>query len=133
MSKTDESSWITLSITVTPDDFMELEDTISDLRWQAGTSSGFLEHIVEQYKLKMEELKPSSFDPKDFEFLKEMVSLGKTSEGQRIMTTSSYFLNRIVDLHDLYGREKVNRTIDLLKKHEDLHEDNQAIPQTKSA
>lgn len=123
MSKVDESSWITLSITVTPDDFMELEDTISDLRWQAGTSSGFLEHIVEQYKLKMEELKPSSFDPKDFEFLKEMVSLGKTSEGQRIMTTSSYFMNRIVDLHDLYGREKVNRTIDLLKKHEAMHKE----------
>jgi len=56
MSKTDESSWITLSITVTPDDFMELEDTISDLRWQAGTSSGFLEHIVEQYKLKKQAL-----------------------------------------------------------------------------
>ena len=121
MSKIDESSWITLSITVTPDDFMELEDTISDLRWQAGTSSGFLEHIVEQYKLKLEESKPSTFAQKDFEFLKEMVSLGKTSEGQRIMTTSSYFINRIIDLHDLYSREKVNRTIDLLKKHEAMH------------
>lgn len=121
MSKTDESSWITLSITVTPDDFMELEDTISDLRWQAGTSSGFLEHIVEQYKLKLEESKPSSFVPEDFEFMKQMVSLGKTSEGQRIMTTSSYFINRMVDVHDKYGKEKVNRTIDLLKKHEAMH------------
>ena len=122
MSKVDQASWITLSITVTPDDFMELEDTISDLRWQAGTSSGFLEHIVEQYKLKLEERKPSTFAQKDFEFLKEMVSLGKTSEGQRIMTTSSYFINRMVDVHDLYGKEKVNRTIDRLKKHEKAHE-----------
>lgn len=121
MSKVDESSWITLSITVTPDDFMELEDTISDLRWQAGTSSGFLEHIVEQYKLKLEESKPSTFAPMDFEFLKEMVSLGKTSEGQRIMTTSSYFMNRIVDLSDAYGKETVNKTIDILKKHEAMH------------
>jgi hypothetical protein len=126
MSKVDESSWITLSITVTPEDFMELEDTISDLRWQAGTSSGFLEHIVEQYKLKLEESKPSTFAPEDFEFMKQMVSLGKTSEGQRIMTTSSYFMNRIVDLSDKYGRERVNITIDLLKKHEAMHERIQA-------
>lgn len=121
MSKIDEASWITLSITVTPNDFMELEDTIADLKWNGRTNSGFLEHIVEQYTLKLEESKPSTFAPKDFEFMKQMVSLGKTSEGQRIMTTSSYFMNRMVDVHDKYGKEKVNRTIDLLKKHEAMH------------
>ena len=121
MSKTDEASWVTLSITVTPDDFMELEDAIADIQWHSGARSGLLEHIVEQYKLKLEESKPKSFAQKDFEFLKEMVSLGKTSEGQRIMTTSSYFMNRMVDVHDKYGREKVNQTIDLLKKHEAMH------------
>jgi len=121
MSKIDEASWITLSITVTPNDFMELEDTIADLRWNGRTNSGFLEHIVEQYTLKLEESKPSTFAPEDFEFIKQMVSLGKTSEGQRIMTTSSYFMNRMVDVHDKYGKEKVNRTIDLLKKHEAMH------------
>ena len=121
MSKIDEASWITLSITVTPNDFMELEDTIADLKWNGRTNSGFLEHIVEQYTLKLEESKPSTFAPEDFEFIKQMVSLGKTSEGQRIMTTSSYFMNRMVDVHDKYGKEKVNRTIDLLKKHEAMH------------
>ena len=122
MSKVDQASWITLSVTITPEDFMEIEDAIAELSWHSGTSSGFLEHIVEQYKLKLEESKPSTFAPEDFEFMKQMVSLGKTSEGQRIMTTSSYFMNRMVDVHDKYGKEKVNRTIDLLKKHEDLHE-----------
>ena len=121
MSKVDQASWITLSVTITPEDFMELEDVIADLRWHGGTSSGFLEHIVEQYKLKLEESKPNTLTPEDFEFIKEMVSLGKTSEGQRIMTTSSYFMNRMVDVHDKYGKEKVNRTIDLLKKHEAMH------------
>jgi hypothetical protein len=57
MSKVDQSSWITLSITVTPDDIMEVEDAIADLRWHGGTSSGVLEHIVEQYKLKVESRK----------------------------------------------------------------------------
>lgn len=32
---------------------MGIEDAIADLRWHGGTSSGILEHIVEQYKLKM--------------------------------------------------------------------------------
>jgi hypothetical protein len=122
MSKVDQASWVTLSITVTPDDFMELQDAIADIQWHSGARSGLMEHIVEQYKLKMEELKPNTFDPMDFEFLKEMVSLGKTSEGQRIMTTSSYFMNRIVDLTDKYGKERVNKTIDSLKKHEGIHD-----------
>jgi hypothetical protein len=122
MSKVDQSSWITLSITLTPDDFMDLQDAVAELHWSAGRTSAFLDHIVEQYKLKLEESKPSTYAQKDFDFLKEMVSLGKTSEGQRIMTTSSYFMNRIVDLHDQYGREKINKTIDLLKKHEADHE-----------
>jgi hypothetical protein len=122
MSKVDQASWITLSITITPDDFMELEDAVAELQWSAGTRSGFLDHVVEQYKLKLEESKPNNFAPEDFEFLKEMVSLGRTSEGQRIMTTSSYFMNKIVDLHDTYGKQRINKTIDLLKKHEDLHE-----------
>ena len=122
MSKVDQASWVTLSITLTPDDIMGIEDAIADLRWHGGASSGILEHIVEQYKLKVEESKPDTFDPVDFEFLKEMVALCRTSEGQRIMTTSSYFMNRINDLHDTYGKQRINKTIDILKKHEDLHE-----------
>ena len=123
MSKVDESSWITISITLTPDDLFALEDAIADLTYCGEVQTiGLLEHIVEQYKLKVEDSKPNTFAQEDFEFLKEMVSLGKTSEGQRIMTTSSYFMNRIIDLSDMYGKEKVNRTIDLLKKHEKIHE-----------
>ena len=57
MSKVDEASWVTLSITLTPDDIMGIEDAIADLRWHGGTSSGILEHIVEQYKLKVESRK----------------------------------------------------------------------------
>ena len=122
MSKVDESSWITISITLTPDDLFALEDAIADLTYCGEVQTiGLLEHMVEQYKLKLEESKPSTFAPEDFEFMKQMVSLGKTSEGQRIMTTSSYFMNRMVDVHDKYGKEKVNRTIDLLKKHEATH------------
>lgn len=123
MSKTDESSWVTLSITVTPDDYLDLQDAVAELHWSGGRTSAFLDHVVEQYQLKLEESKPSTFTPEDFEFMKQMVSLGKTSEGQRIMTTSSYFMNRMVDVHDKYGREKVNRTIDLLKKHEAMHKE----------
>lgn len=125
MSKIDEASWVTLSITVTPNDFMELEDAISDLRWNSGTSSGFLEHIKEQYELKLEGSKPSSFAQKDFEFLRETVALGKTPEGHKIITTSSYFMKKILELTNMYGKEKVNRTIDLLKKHEKAHEHTQ--------
>jgi hypothetical protein len=58
MSKVDESSWVTLSITFTPDDIMEIEDAIADLHlhWDAiRTKSGILEHIVEQYKAKYTE------------------------------------------------------------------------------
>ena len=60
MSKVDEASWVTLSITLTPDDIMEIEDAIADLKrnyggqWFNGAGSGILEHIVEQYKLKVE-------------------------------------------------------------------------------
>jgi hypothetical protein len=62
MSKVDESSWVTLTITLTPDDIMEVEDAIADLKqnyggqWFSGARSGILEHIVEQYKLKQTEL-----------------------------------------------------------------------------
>ena len=52
MSKVDESSWITLSITLTPDDIKEVETAISELRWGSGITAGFLEHLVEQYHLK---------------------------------------------------------------------------------
>lgn len=121
MSKVDESSWVSLTITLTPDDIMEVEDAIADLRWHGGTSSGILEHIVEQYKLKVEESKPNTLTPEDFEFIKEMVSLGKTSEGQRIMTTSSYFMNRMVDVHDKYGKQTVYKIIDQLKAHQAMH------------
>ena len=57
MSKVDQASWVTLSVTLTPDDIMEIEDAIADLRWHGGASSGILEHIVEQYKLKVESRK----------------------------------------------------------------------------
>lgn len=132
MSKVDQASWVTLSITLTPDDIMGIEDAIADLRWHGGATSGILEHIVEQYKLKLDESKPNTFDQVDFEFLKEMVSLGKTSEGQRIMTTSSYFMNKLVDLHDKYGRERINKTIDLLKKHEAMHKATQTVMERES-
>lgn len=121
MSKVDEASWITLSITITPEDFMEIEDAIAELQWGSGTRSGFLDHVAEQYKLKLEASKPNTLTPEDFEFIKEMVSLGKTSEGQRIMTTSSYFMNRMVDVHDKYGKQTVNKIIDQLKAHQDMH------------
>lgn len=121
MSKVDQASWITLSVTITPEDFMEIEDAIAELHWNGGARSGFLEHMVEQYKLKVEESKPNTLTPEDFEFIKEMVSLGKTSEGQRIMTTSSYFMNRIVDLNDKYGKQTVNKIIDQLKVHQAMH------------
>ena len=58
MSKVDELSWVTLSITFTPDDIREIEDAIADLHWHGGaggTKSGVLEHIVEQYKAKYTE------------------------------------------------------------------------------
>jgi len=127
MSKVDEASWVTLSITLTPDDIMEIEDAVADLRWHGGASSGVLDHIVEQYKLKVEESKPNTFDQKDFEFLKEMVSLGKSSEGQRILNTSSYFMKKIIDLNDTYGKQRINKTIDLLKKHEAMHKATQTV------
>ena len=69
MSKVDQASWITLSVTITPEDFMEIEDAIAELHWNGGARSGFLEHMVEQYKLKLEESKPSTFAPEDFEFM----------------------------------------------------------------
>ena len=121
MSKVDESSWVSLTITLTPDDIMEVEDAIADLRWHGGTSSGILEHIVEQYKLKVEESKPP-FEQKDFDFLRETVALSKSSEGHRIVSTSSYFTKKILELTDKYGKQRINKTIDLLKKHEDNHE-----------
>ncbi|CAB4135583.1 hypothetical protein UFOVP285_72 [uncultured Caudovirales phage] len=127
MSKVDESSWITISITLTPDDIMEIEDAVADLRWHSGTSSGVLDHIVEQYKLKVEDSKPNTFAQEDFEFLKEMVSLGRASEGQRILNTSSYFMKKIIDLHAKYGKQRINKTIDLLKKHEAMHKATQTV------
>lgn len=122
MSKVDESSWITLSITITPDDFMELEDTIADLRWQAGTSSAFLEHIVEQYKLKREELYPQTFTNEDLLFIQELVRLGKSHEGLKIIQSSPYITRKIVDLHDKYGSDVVDKTMQGIKKHEGIHD-----------
>jgi hypothetical protein len=127
MSKVDESSWVSLTITLTPDDIMEVEDAIADLRWHGGTSSGILEHIVEQYKLKVEESKPSPFDLKDFEFLRETVALSKSSEGHRIVSTSSYFTKKILELTDKYGKERINKIIDSLKKHEAMHKATQTV------
>ena len=58
MSKVDESSWITISITLTPDDLFALEDAIADLTYCGEVQTiGLLEHIVEQYKLKVESRK----------------------------------------------------------------------------
>lgn len=122
MSKVDQASWITISITLTPDDIYAVEDAIADLTYCGEVQTiGLLEHIVEQYKLKVEESKPP-FEQKDFEFLRETVALSKSSEGHRIVSTSSYFTKKILELTDKYGKEKINKTIDLLKKHEDNHE-----------
>lgn len=129
MSKVDEASWVTISITLTPDDIIELEDVVADLHWQSGASTCtvFLEHIVAQYKLKVEESKPNTFDQIDFEFLKEMVSLSRSSEGHRIVSTSSYFTKKILELTDKYGKQRINKTIDLLKKHEAMHKATQTV------
>jgi hypothetical protein len=53
MSKVDQASWITISITLTPDDIFAIEDAIVDLEYCAEVNTvGILEHIVEQYNLK---------------------------------------------------------------------------------
>jgi hypothetical protein len=57
MSKVDEASWVTLSITLTPDDIFEIQDAIEELECSSGMKSGVLNHIVEQYKLKVESRK----------------------------------------------------------------------------
>lgn len=117
MSKVDESSWVTLSITFTPDDIMEIEDAIANLHlhWDSiRTKSGILEHIVEQYKAKR-------FEPEDFEFMKELVSLGRTPEGRNIITSSKKVIDEILKLHDKYGKLTIDRAIALIKSHEDTH------------
>jgi hypothetical protein len=106
---------------------MEIEDAVADLRWHGGSSSGVLDHIVEQYKLKLEESEPSPFDLKDFEFLTETVALSKSSEGHRIVSTSSYFTKKILELTDKYGKERINKIIDSLKKHEAMHKATQTV------
>jgi len=45
---------ITIQVTLTKQDILEIEDAILDLQWHGGARSGILEHIVEQYKLKEE-------------------------------------------------------------------------------
>lgn len=122
MSKVDEATWITLSITMTPDDFNELEDAIADLLWHDSRQSSFLEHIREQYKLKREELYPQEFTLEDLLFIQEIVKLGKTHEGSKIIANSPYIARKILDLHDKYGINIVDKTIQNIKKHEDNHE-----------
>ena len=57
MSKVDQASWVTISITLTPDDIFVLEDAIADLEYCGEVNTvGILEHIVEQYKLKKQAL-----------------------------------------------------------------------------
>jgi hypothetical protein len=57
MSKVDEASWVTVKVTLTPDDIFEIQDAIEELECSSGLKSGILEHIVEQYKLKVESRK----------------------------------------------------------------------------
>jgi hypothetical protein len=53
MSKVDEASWITISITLTPDDIFVIEDAIADLEYCGEVNTVvILEHIVQQYKLQ---------------------------------------------------------------------------------
>jgi hypothetical protein len=128
MSKVDQASWVTISITLTPDDIFAVEDAIADLEYCGEVQTmSILEHIVEQYKLKVEESKPSPFDLKDFEFLRETVALSKSSEGHRIVSTSSYFTKKILELTDKYGKERINKIIDSLKKHEAMHKATQTV------
>ena len=53
MSKVDQASWVTISITLTPDDIFAVEDAIADLEYCGEVQTmSILEHIVEQYNLK---------------------------------------------------------------------------------
>lgn len=122
MSKVDEATWITLSITMTPDDFQELEDIIDWMDFTDSRKSGLLTHIAEQYKLKREELCPKEFSREDLLFIQEIVKLGKTSEGSKIIRNSPYIARKILDLHDKYGINIVDKTIQNTKKHEENHE-----------
>ena len=57
MSKVDQASWVTISITLTPDDIFAVEDAIADLEYCGEVQTmSILEHIVEQYKLKKQTL-----------------------------------------------------------------------------
>jgi len=59
----------------------------------------------------------------DVLFIQELYSLGKTADGARILRTSPMIANKILQLHDKYGKKKVFQTIKEIKTHEHIQED----------
>jgi hypothetical protein len=57
----------------------------------------------------------SEFTNRDLAFIQRLNSLAKYPRGIRTMTTSRKIVNRLIKLHDKYGREAIHETIDKVK------------------
>ena len=54
-------------------------------------------------------------------FIGELVALGKSAEGVKVLRNSPYLASKIHTLHKFYGKEAIDQAIETVKGHEALH------------